>query len=118
VSKCLMYLRSPWHRSLLWLDQQASDSAQETPRNELPDSQLDAGQRLDLEAALDQLSPRARAVVWLHDVEGYTHDEIADLYGKTVSFSKSQLMRAHSRLRQLLDERHEETTCTSLSTSY
>ncbi len=39
------------------------------------------------------------------------------LYGKTVSFSKSQLMRAHGRLRQLLEERKEETACTPLSTN-
>jgi RNA polymerase sigma-70 factor (ECF subfamily) len=43
-------------------------------------------------------------VVWLHDVEGYTHDEIAALMGKTTSFSKSQLARAHQRLRRWLGE--------------
>jgi RNA polymerase sigma-70 factor (ECF subfamily) len=43
-------------------------------------------------------------VVWLHDVEGYTHEEIAEQMGKTVSFSKSQLARAHVRLRRMLDE--------------
>lgn len=64
----------------------------------------DAGVRLDLEAALARLSETARAVVWLHDVEGYTHEEIAELMGKTVSFSKSQLARAHGRLRRLLGE--------------
>jgi len=42
--------------------------------------------------------------VWLHDVEGYTHEEIAALMEKTVSFSKSQLARAHARLRKLLEE--------------
>lgn len=60
--------------------------------------------QLDLEAALAGLSDTARAVVWLHDVEGYTHEEIAGLMGKTVSFSKSQLSRAHARLRRLLGE--------------
>lgn len=60
--------------------------------------------RLDLEAALARLSDTARAVVWLHDVEGYKHEEIAELMGKTVSFSKSQLSRAHARLRSLLGE--------------
>jgi RNA polymerase sigma-70 factor (ECF subfamily) len=43
-------------------------------------------------------------VVWLHDVEGYTHDEIATMMGKTDSFSKSQLARAHVRLRLWLGE--------------
>jgi len=60
--------------------------------------------RIDLERAFEQLSKTARAVVWLHDVEGYTHEEIAELMGKTVSFSKSQLARAHTRLRSMLDK--------------
>ncbi len=64
----------------------------------------DAGLRMDLEKALGRLSETSRAVVWLHDVEGYTHEEIAELMGKTVSFSKSQLSRAHARLRRLLGE--------------
>jgi len=58
--------------------------------------------RMDLEAALARLSDRSRAVVWLHDVEGYTHEEIAELMGMTTSFSKSQLARAHDRLRRWL----------------
>jgi RNA polymerase sigma-70 factor (ECF subfamily) len=64
----------------------------------------DTALALDLEAALAQLSDTARAVVWLHDVEGYKHEEIAELMGKTVSFSKSQLSRAHARLRKMLGE--------------
>ena len=59
---------------------------------------------IDLETALQQLSDTARAVVWLHDVEGYTHEEIAEMMNKTVSFSKSQLSRAHARLRKMLGE--------------
>jgi RNA polymerase sigma-70 factor (ECF subfamily) len=59
---------------------------------------------LDLERAFERLTETSRAVVWLHDVEGYTHEEIAEQMGKTVSFSKSQLARAHARLRRMLDE--------------
>lgn len=62
----------------------------------------DVGLKLDLETALARLSDRSRAVVWMHDVEGYTHEEIAELMGKTVSFSKSQLARAHMRLKKML----------------
>ncbi|MBP7798300.1 MAG: sigma-70 family RNA polymerase sigma factor [Thermoanaerobaculaceae bacterium] len=58
--------------------------------------------RMDLEAALANLSDTARAVVWLHEVEGWNHDEIALLWGKTASFSKSQLARAYARLRSWL----------------
>lgn len=60
--------------------------------------------RMDLESALSRLSDRSRAVVWLHDVEGYTHEEIAELMGMTTSFSKSQLARAHQKLRGWLGE--------------
>jgi len=64
----------------------------------------DSHLRMDLEAALERLSETSRAVVWLHDVEGYTHEEIGSMMGKTPSFSKSQLARAHARLRQWLGE--------------
>jgi RNA polymerase sigma factor (sigma-70 family) len=70
------------------------------------------GNRVDLETALDQLSAAARAVVWLHDVEGYTHEEIAALLGKTASFSKSQLSRAYARLRSALVLRSGRQSCT------
>ena len=89
---------------------------------ELPDDLADPGSaspggaaaadRVDLEAALALLSDAARAVVWLHDVEGYSHDEIGALAGKTASFSKSQLARAHARLRGLLAQEVREGPCT------
>ena len=69
-----------------------------------PTRKEDAHLRMDLESALDRLGETSRAVVWLHDVEGYTHEEIAEMMGKTVSFSKSQLARAHLRLRRWLGE--------------
>lgn len=56
----------------------------------------------DLEIVLKELSDTARAVVWLHDIEGYTHDEIGKMMNKTASFSKSQLSRAYDKLRSLL----------------
>ena len=65
--------------------------------------QEQVGLAMDLEAALASLSPEDRAVVWLHDVEGYGHQEIAELFGMTESFSKSRLSRARARLRSLLD---------------
>jgi RNA polymerase sigma-70 factor (ECF subfamily) len=58
--------------------------------------------KLDMEAALGRLPADARAVVWLHDVEGYTHEEIASMTGLTPSFSKSKLARAHARLKGML----------------
>lgn len=61
------------------------------------------GMAMDLESALAALGPEDRAIVWLHDVEGYNHREIAGLFGKTESFSKTRLSRARDRLRDLLN---------------
>jgi RNA polymerase sigma factor (sigma-70 family) len=58
---------------------------------------------LDLEAALAKLDYQDRTIVWLHDVEGYSHKDIARLFGMTESFSKSRLSRARAFLRSLID---------------
>lgn len=65
--------------------------------------QEQVGLAMDLEAALARLGAEDRAVVWLHDVEGYGHQEIAQLFGMTESFSKTRLSRARAKLRLLLD---------------
>jgi len=67
------------------------------------------GLSLDLESALSTLDREDRAVVWLHDVEGYNHREIAGLFGKTESFSKTRLSRARSKLRAVLGHRMNQT---------
>jgi RNA polymerase sigma-70 factor (ECF subfamily) len=53
-------------------------------------------------AAARQLAPGARQVFYLHDVEGYTHEEIAASLGITTGGSKSQLFKARAKLRRLL----------------
>jgi RNA polymerase sigma-70 factor (ECF subfamily) len=55
-----------------------------------------------IEDAAAKLSPGARAVFMLHDVEGYTHEEIALELGITAGGSKSQLFKARAKLRKLL----------------
>lgn len=55
-----------------------------------------------IDEAVQQLSPGARAVFVLHDVEGYTHEEIATELGITSGGSKSQLFKARAKLRRLL----------------
>lgn len=62
-------------------------------------STVDAG---DAERLLAALSPTARLVLLLHAVEGYTHDEMAELFGQSPSYSKSILSRALDRLRRQL----------------
>jgi RNA polymerase sigma-70 factor (ECF subfamily) len=60
---------------------------------------------IDLERALASLAPGARAIVILHDVEGYTHREIAMALGIDEGTSKSQLSRGRAALRRRLDPR-------------
>ena len=55
-----------------------------------------------LEQALDRLPEGMRRVLILHDVEGYTHEEIGDVLGVTSGTSKSQLFKARARMRQIL----------------
>lgn len=55
-----------------------------------------------IDEAMRQLSPGARTVFVLHDVEGYTHEEIAERLGITSGGSKSQLFKARAKLRRLL----------------
>lgn len=116
VNKCLMYLRSPWHRSLSYLGAEESESLPVALIDATAGPDIQAQASNDLERALAKLPPLTRSVVWLHDVEGYTHGEIARLMGRTASFSKSQLARAHQRLRELLDPQSESLPCTHVST--
>jgi RNA polymerase sigma-70 factor (ECF subfamily) len=61
-----------------------------------------AGERADLEQAVAKLPPRARAVLVLHDVEGWKHEEIGRELGMAVGSSKAQLHRARGLLRGML----------------
>lgn len=61
-----------------------------------------AGERGDIERAVAKLPPRARAVLVLHDVEGWKHEEIANELGMAVGSSKAQLHRARGLLRRAL----------------
>jgi RNA polymerase sigma-70 factor (ECF subfamily) len=90
VNQCLMLLRSPWQRSrVVWDDLKAE---------RLTDGR-DAAAGLDVARVLHRVGPTARAVLWLHVVEGLSHAEIAAAFGRTESFSKTQLARALQRLR-------------------
>jgi RNA polymerase sigma-70 factor (ECF subfamily) len=107
VTKSLMFLRSAWIKRGQSLSDDWDDVTAGEPVSHGISSHPDDA--IDLDAALANLGEVSRAVVWLHDVEGFTHKEIAGLMGKSESFSKSQLSRAYLRLRPMLDvaERHE-----------
>ena len=61
-----------------------------------------SGAALDIETAMRRLPSRARQVFVLYDVEGYSHDEIAETLGVSVGTSKSQLHRARMLMREQL----------------
>lgn len=67
-------------------------------------------ERVDLERALSALAPGFRQVLVLHDVEGYTHEEIGQLLGIEPGTSKSQLSRARAVMRRLLGETPARST--------
>ena len=74
---------------------------------ERPDKPEPPDSGVDLERAMASLPPGARAVFVLHDVEGYRHEEIANMTGMAEGTSKAQLHRA----RKLLRERLGAMTC-------
>jgi RNA polymerase sigma-70 factor (ECF subfamily) len=100
VNTALMELRSRSGAEALETDDAAlefhptADSAQRTALG------------MDLERAVATLPPRARAVLVLHDIEGWKHEEIAAELGMAVGSSKAQLHRARGLLRARLGEAH------------
>jgi RNA polymerase sigma-70 factor (ECF subfamily) len=106
VSKALMFLRSAWTAR----SQALNDDWDETTPGDASSHGISShpDDALDLDAALASLPTVSRTIVWLHDVEGFTHKEIAKLMGRSESFSKSQLSRAYQRLRPMLTGQGDE----------
>ena len=96
VNEALMRLR---RRGRLGPDAEFDEAALEAHETVLPPRAADAAL---LARALAALPDATRSVLWLYHAEGYTHEEIAALCGRTVSFSKSQLARGTRRLRAQL----------------
>ena len=92
ASKALMKIRRHQVRAEEAFDE---ESAVGTPPVSVP-------ARVDLERAFEQISETSRAVVWMHDVEGYTHEEIGAVLGVETGTSKAQLSRARAKLRVAL----------------
>jgi RNA polymerase sigma factor (sigma-70 family) len=66
-------------------------------------------ERLDLERAIAKLADGYREVLLLHDVEGYTHEEIAQALEIEPATSRSQLARARSAMRDWLEQKKERS---------
>jgi RNA polymerase sigma-70 factor (ECF subfamily) len=77
---------------------EAADAVASTARSAEPDL------KTRLRDAIDALPRKYRAVVVMHDVEGYTHEEIASALGVEVGTSKAQLSRARAKLRAALSD--------------
>ncbi|MGH9704352.1 MAG: RNA polymerase sigma factor [Candidatus Acidiferrales bacterium] len=70
-----------------------------------PDLRLSGSiDRVNLQRAIDELPPGYKQVFVLHDMQGYEHNEIADIMQCSIGNSKSQLHKARMRLRELLHE--------------
>jgi RNA polymerase sigma-70 factor (ECF subfamily) len=66
--------------------------------------------RINLERCIKQLPVGYRTIFVLHDIQGYEHHEIAEILGRSVGVSKSQLHKARMRLREMLHEVQRERT--------
>lgn len=107
VNHCYMRLRSPWHQRRDPMDDQLE------PGDETSDGERLEGQ-YDLERALAVLPAETRLVIWLHDVEGYTHKEIGALTGQSASYSKSQLARGYQKLMKIVQGTDDGTQTDTL----
>ena len=96
VNVALMDIRSRGADPVTMMDEDDIPDRGETP--------FCAAERDELERAIGKLPPRARAVLVLHDVEGWRHEEIGAELGMAVGSSKAQLHRARGLLRKVLGE--------------
>ena len=107
VNIVLMHLRKKGLDEIS-LDQEPGEDEQEHPKKEY------GGEDLHLKGSLDRIAlgnaiadlPKGyRTILVLHDVEGYEHNEIAEMIGCSIGNSKSQLFKARLKLRSLLAEK-------------
>lgn len=85
----------------------------EAQENTIEDTELDALDSLavkDIIKIVNELSPGYKAVFNMHVIEGYSHKEIAEIMGITEGTSKSQLARAKSVLKKLIEARFNKKT--------
>ncbi|MEJ2009754.1 MAG: sigma-70 family RNA polymerase sigma factor [Acidobacteriota bacterium] len=106
VNVVLMRLRKKSH-PVFSLEELTRPNGETIKRAEPADKTDHAGilvNRLLLRGAIDQLPSGFKRVILMHDMEGYNHREIAELTGRSVGNSKSQLHKARRRLRELLTQ--------------
>ncbi len=107
VNVVLMKLRKKRLPEVPLEDSNDPDEEVARPRKELgaPDLLLSGSiDRVHLDRAVQQLPPGYKQVFVLHDIQGFEHNEIADIMNCSIGNSKSQLHKARMRLRELLQE--------------
>ncbi len=97
------------NEALMRLRKRKLDYVEELPEPEAALAHLPLSfEAHDLERALAGLPATTRSVLWLYYVEGFKHDEIASAFGKSLSFSKTQVLRGTQKLRDLLGTGKEQ----------
>jgi RNA polymerase sigma-70 factor (ECF subfamily) len=118
VNVVLMHLRK---KGLQQISLDEPETSQEEPvKRDYGDDDrrlLGSVDRIGLEKAIAELPQGYRTVFVLHDVEGYEHNEIAEIMNCSVGNSKSQLHKARLKLRDWLREDRRRTQSQSLATS-
>jgi RNA polymerase sigma-70 factor (ECF subfamily) len=107
VNVVLMHLRKKGLNEIS-LDEEPDDDNQDLPRREYGEDDLNLVGTVDratLEKVIGELPRGYRTIFVLHDVEGYEHNEIANLMGCSIGNSKSQLHKARLKLRESLRNR-------------
>lgn len=104
VNVVLMHFRrSHFERAEVPAEELLTDDEGAEPQFGEEDRKLDASlDRVCLEYAIERLPPGYRMVLILHDIEGYEHNEIAEVLGCSIGNSKSQLHKARLKIRNLL----------------
>jgi RNA polymerase sigma-70 factor (ECF subfamily) len=104
VNVVLMHLRKKGLDEVS-LDQEPDEDAQELPKKEYGGDDLNlvgAVDRVTLEKSIAELPMGYKTIFILHDIEGYEHNEIAEMIGCSIGNSKSQLHKARMKLRSIL----------------
>lgn len=104
VNVVLMHLRKKGLDEVS-LDQEPDEDAQDLPKKEYGGEDLNlvgAVDRVTLEKSIAELPKGYKTIFVLHDIEGYEHNEIAEMIGCSIGNSKSQLHKARMKLRSIL----------------
>ncbi len=104
VNVVLMHLRKK-SLPVVALEETTQGGDDDTPKKDFGADDLAlAGSidRMQLQRAVNDLPPGYRTIFVLHDVQGYEHNEIAEIVGCSIGNSKSQLHKARMKLRDLL----------------